>query len=140
MMVPALAEQHAAHKARQLRMAGALTAAPKPLPFAAPPLKTVVVPPPMDLSGPRKHQIAVLAAAGWSQGQIAKRLKLTPSTVAGVLHRARAEEHKLLVCDVCLILFELGFDSYEIGSLVGEPEHVVCKLLAFGRERKRSDQ
>lgn len=136
-MVPALAEIHAAHKARQARMAGVITAPPKPLSFeVAPPAQTIKVPPPVDLSGPIKHQIVVLAATGMESWRIAKRLKITKGAVAGVLYRARAQEHKLLLCDVCLILFELGFDTYEIGGLVDEPERVVYNLIAWGRDRR----
>ena len=36
MMVPALAEQHAAHKARRARMAGIMTATATPLPYTPP--------------------------------------------------------------------------------------------------------
>lgn len=138
-LVPALQEMHEAHKARQARMAGRITAPPKPLPFAIPPERTVVVPQPIELPSLRKHQITTLHAAGWSQGRIAKRLMLTPGQVSGVLHRARAEEHKLLLCDVCLILFDLCFDTYEIGGLVDEPECVVHKLIAWGKERRRRE-
>ena len=139
-LVPALAEQHAAHKARLARMAGVITPPAVPLPFAEPPRKGVVVPPPIELSGTRKHQIAILDAAGWSQAKIARRLKLTSGIVAGVLYRARAEAHKLLLCDVCFMLSDLGFDTYEIGGLVGEPEHVVYNLAARGRDRERASR
>lgn len=137
MMVPALAEQHAAHKARRARMAGIITATATPLPYA-PPVRPVTVPAPvLNVGSTRKHQIAVLQAAGYSQGRIAARLGLTVGQVAGVLHRNRAEQHKLLLCDCCLILFDLGFDTYDIGILVGEPERAVYALLSWARERKR---
>lgn len=137
-LVPALAEQHAAHKARQLRMAGIIAPAPKPLPFAEPPLVPVSVPDPIDLSGPIKHQIVVLCHAGFPNWRIAKRLKITKGAVAGVLHRARAKEHKMLLGDVIGIMFGLGFNTYEIAGHVGEPEYVVAKELARVRDRERS--
>lgn len=137
-LVPALAEQHAAHKARQLRMAGIIAAPPKPLPFAEPPRAPVVVPEPFDLSGPLKHQIVVLSHAGYSNGRIARRLKITKGVVSGVLHRARAKEHKMLMGEVIAIMFGLGFDTYDIAGHVGEPEYVVAKELARVRDRGRA--
>lgn len=136
-MVPALAEQHAAHKARQLRMAGIIAPPPKVLPFAEPPQAPVIVPDPIDLSGPLKHQIVVLSHAGLPNWRIAKRLKITKGAVSGVLHRARAKEHKMLMADVIAIMFGLGFDTYDIACHVGEPEHVVAKELARVRDRGR---
>lgn len=133
-MVPALAEQHAAHKARMARLAGMAPPLPR---FTPPPQRHVALPPVVDLCGPRKHQIALLAAAGYSQARIAKRLGLTTGVVAGVIHRARAQQHRLLMVDAIGILFGLGFDTYEIGGMVGEPEHVVANALARWRERQR---
>lgn len=137
-LVPALADMHAAHKARQLRMAGVIAPPPKPLPFAEPPKVPVSVPEPFDLSGPLKHQIVVLSHAGFSNTRIARRLRVTSGVVAGVLHRARAKEHKMLLGDVIAIMFGLGFDTFDIAGHVGEPEHVVAKELTRARDRERS--
>lgn len=139
-LVPALAEMHAAHKARQARMAGRPTLPPRPLPFAEPPARIIKPLPAVELSGTRKHQIMVLRAAGYSQGRIAKRLGLTDGVVAGVLHRARAEEHRLLLCDAVLILFDLAFDTIDIGALVDEQERTVHNLLGWARERRRRSE
>lgn len=104
-------------------------------PVLRPPQMRPAMPVAVKLSGTRKHQINLLSAAGYTQGMIAKRLGLTVGVVAGVLHRSRAEEHRLLMGDAMALLFGLGFDTYEIGSLVGEPEHVVVNTLARSRDR-----
>lgn len=147
-LVPALAEIHAAHKARQARMAGILVAPPKPLSFepkpapphvvAPPPAEPVSVPEPFDLSAPLKHQIIVLHHMGLTNWRVAKRLKVTKGVVSGVLYRHKAQEHKMLLGDVARILFSLGFDTWEIGGIVGEPEHVVERSLARAREAERA--
>lgn len=131
-LVPALADQHAAHKARMARLNGIAPPLPRP-PQVRPSMPVAI-----KLSGTRKHQIALLSAAGYTQGMIAKRLGLTVGAVAGVLHRSRAEQHRLLMGDAIVLLFGMGFDTYEIGGLVGEPEHVVANTLARSRDRERA--
>ena len=44
----------------------------------------------------------------------------------------------LLMAECVSILFGLGFDSYEIGGIVGEPEHVVFKMLVQSRDKGRA--
>lgn len=139
-MSPALMELHEAHKARQARLGGK-PYTPPPLPVLvqspAPPAKVVKIPAPVDIPPTRKVQIMALSAAGYSQGRIARRLELTVGTVAGVLHRARAIEHKVLLADVVLALFKLGFDTYDIAVTIGEPEDEVCRALHRARDAER---
>lgn len=145
-LVPALAEQNAAHIARMKRMGmhrpnvvsyDTVHRAPPP-PMPIPTERTIKIPDPVgDLSGTRKHQIVVLSAAGYAPARIARRLKVSPGVVAGVLHRARAQEHRLLLGEVIAILFGLGFDTYEIAGLVGEPEHAIANGLSRARDRSR---
>lgn len=136
MMVPALAEQHAAHKARRERMTS-----PAPVPVKPPVYvrTTIPIPQPVQISGTRKHQIAILAAAGYSQGRIAKRLDLTVGVVAGVLYRLRTEQHRLLLSDCIIMMFELGFDTADIAEHIGEPEDVAANALVRYRSRLERD-